>query len=109
MKNVKIPLKLKSSTSKENLVDGNGLITIKKSLSIANNKNAYVEVLFDGEKKIVEANLFGVSGYDSSADIISTTPDTIDSPYDECENKPSDLGVLLCIADRLSDAILSWF
>lgn len=109
MKNIEIPLRLKSLKSKEQLINEDGLITVTKAISIKGQKDAYVEVMFDAEQKVVGTQLFGVPAIDSSLNLISTIPDEIDSPYKECEDKPSNMGVVLYVVNKISDKILSWF
>lgn len=109
MNKVDLPEKLKSSKTRNQLKDGIGLITVTKSLMIKGYEKAYVEVSFDDEQKVIDSFLFGVSDYDSSTSLISAVPNTVMSPYDECEDKPSNAGVILCVANRIADKIISWF
>ena len=109
MKKVELPEKLKSSKTRNQLKDGIGLITVTKSLRIRGFEKAYVEVSFDDEQKVIDSYLFGVSGYDPSTSLISEVPNPAKSPYDDCEDKPSNAGVILCVANRIADKIISWF
>jgi len=109
MNKVELPENLKSLKTRNQMKDGIGLITVTKSLSIKDFKNAYLEVSFDDEQKVIDAYLFGISDHDSSTSLITTVPNPAMSPYDECEDKPSDAGVILCVVDRIIDKIISWF
>lgn len=97
-----------SSKSKTELENGKGLITVTKALKIKGVNDAFVDVLFDNDVKIVGAYVRGSKQIDPSTNIIEegSSRDTI---YDECENKPTNFGVALCVADRTAEEIISWF
>jgi hypothetical protein len=57
-------------------------------------------------------NRGGFTNIYHSAHLVSNPNLVIDlakSPYRDCEDKPSDVGVLLCMVNRLSEKIASWF
>lgn len=110
MYKLEIPSELKSLNSKEALIKSGNLLTMTKSISIPEYENAFVEIFFDENQKLVDVILYSSQG--------NTMPLSIDSsgnggsamtPYSDCEDKPSDTGVILCVVNTIVDAIMEWF
>jgi hypothetical protein len=110
MYKLEIPSELKSLNSKEALIRSGQLVTMTKSIGIPEHENAFVEIFFDENQKLVDVILYSSPG--------NTMPLSVDvardggsamTPYSNCEDKPSDMGVILCVVNTIADAIMEWF
>ena len=108
-KRIKVSSKNLSSKSKTELENGKGLITVTKALNIKDENEAFVDVLFDNDVKIVGAYVRGVKQIDPSTNIIEEGSSREDEPIEECFDKPTDLGVAACIVYESGKIVESWF